>query len=188
MMSCFSPLIRCCWVLLCAASLVAASTRRLDAFYSTAPGTASVPAAAFVPGGTSTSVLPKKTTAQGVAPPTGAIYQKTLPIPVIGRQSFRLHILSDQRAHLRIDGMLSVDEILDYRVKPCGAFTMLVPERLQKVLRRFRTQLVEFGYDQATDLPYVVVSPPLPTKIRIQLVREVPVTIYQDQPVVACSD
>jgi hypothetical protein len=112
--------------------------------------------------------------AAAAPPPTGAVYQKTLPIPVLGRQSFRLHILSEGRAHLRIDGVLQVDEVLDYTVRPCGAFSLLlVPETLQRVLKRFRTTLVEFGYDRSADLPYVVVRPPLPTrtKIRIQLVR-----------------
>lgn len=56
---------------------------------------------------------------------------------------------------------------------------MLVPDRLQKTLRKFRTKLVEFGYDHSTDLPYVVVRPPLPTNIRIQLVRN----LNQEAPV-----
>lgn len=105
-------------------------------------------------------------------PPTGAVYEKTLPIPVIGTQTFRLHILSHRRAHLQIQGVLRVDDIVDYDVRPSdGSFSLDLPEGVQKVMRRFRTKLVEFGYDRSTDLPFFVVRPPLPTKIRIHLER-----------------
>ena len=175
-------------------SLVDASTRRRDGVYT---GTS----VAFVPNGSTNHGLSLTTPSfslpapllqevRGASPPTGAVYKKTLPIPVLGRQSFHLRILSDRRAHLRIDGVLSVDEILDYKVKPCGAFSILIPDGLQNLLRKFRTRLVEFGYDSATDLPYVVVSPPLPTKIRIQLARvQAPVaSVIYHESMIVCSD
>jgi len=162
--------IRCCWLLLCAASFAAASTRRIEAYATSTTPTFLLPKTTSTT--TTTPILPNVVPSPG-APPTGAVYRKTLPIPVIGLQSFRLHILSDRRAHLQIDGILQVDEILDYHVRPGGSFSLRLPDGLKQVLRRFRTKLVEFGYDHVTDLPYVVVSPPLPTKIRIQLMRHV---------------
>ena len=162
-------------------SVVTASTRRADC--ESLHASKSV---AFVPTGTAQALpLPPKTQLP-LSPPTGAIYKKTLRIPVLGRQIFSLRILSDRRAHLQINGVMNVDEILHYKVKPSGAFSMPLPEELQRVLRKYRTRLVEFGYDWVTDLPYVVVSPPLPTKIRIQLVREAPAApvVYQESLIV----
>ena len=170
---------RLCWLVLVAYtvlfSVVNASTRQAEPLH----GFSSV---AFVPTGNTQALSQTPTTTQqpplqglcAPSPPTGAIYKKTLPIPVLGRQTFTLRILSDRRAHLQIAGVMNVDQILYYKVKPCGAFSMPLPEELQRVLRKFRTRLVEFGYDRVTDLPYVVVSSPLPTNLRIQLVREVP--------------
>jgi hypothetical protein len=108
-----------------------------------------------------------------LGPPAGAIYQKVLQIPVLGRQCFRLSILGNGRAHLQVSGMMQIDETLDYQVRQCdGSFSLLLSDRIHKVLRRFRTKMVDFGYDEVKDLPYVIVSPPLPTNIHFHLERE----------------
>lgn len=107
-----------------------------------------------------------------LAPPIHSVYHHSIRIPFIGPQQFRLRILNGQQARLEIEGRLKIDEVLDYHVKPCGALSFVMTERLERVLSRFRTSLIEVGYDNILDIPYVVVSPPIPTKIRIPLSRQ----------------
>ena len=150
-MSLVYRIVRVGLLLLCAAAAPVSGSTRL------------VPAAAF------------QTTANADVvrgPPLGAVYHRALHVPVLGRQSFRLRILDNGRAHLCVDGVLEIDEIMDYQVRPSGAFSLILPDRLQQVLNRFRTKLVDFGYDRVNDLPFVVVSPPIPTKIHIRLLRD----------------
>ena len=145
------------WLLLCSAKVPAfASIRVHHAFVST----------------TNVDVPPSTNATISNGPPAGAVYQKALQLPVLGRQSFQLSVLQDGRAHLRVDGAMKIDEIMDYQVLPCGRFSTCLPDRLQRILRRFRTQLVDFGYDRVNDLPYVVVSPPLSAKIHLYLARD----------------
>lgn len=90
---------------------------------------------------------------------------------MIGQQSFRLHILSNDRAQLEIQGLLSVKEMINYEFSSQTGFVFTLTEALRKTLRQFRTSLVQVGYDSVRDVPYVIVAPPLPTKIRISLLR-----------------
>ena len=53
-------------------------------------------------------------------PPIGATYEKAIGLPVLGEQTFSLHILSDNTAHLLVKGMLFLDEVVAYTVNARG--------------------------------------------------------------------
>lgn len=106
-------------------------------------------------------------------PPTGATYSKSMKFPVIGRQSFQLHFLTRRTARLIINGMLSMDEIINYSVQPeTGKFTFALSKTTKHVLRRYRTKLGDVGYHAETDTPFVDIFPPLAMKVRLHLCRQ----------------
>ena len=115
------------------------------------------------------------------APPIGARYEKTIGLPVLGRQVFSLHILSDNTAHLLVKGMLILDELVTYSVNSRGCLNCRLSDGAQKQLRKFRTNLKEVGYNVATDTPYVKVRTPLPAAVKIHLKRQADVVEGNEQ-------
>lgn len=105
-------------------------------------------------------------------PPVGATYEKAIGIPVLGEQTFSLHILSDTTAHLLVKGMLFLDEIVAYTVTAQGCLNCRLSDHAHKTLRKVRASLKEVGYDWVTDTPYVKVCTPLPMLFKIQLKRK----------------
>ena len=107
------------------------------------------------------------------APPIGATYAKSVKIPVLGRQVFSLHILSDTTAHLLVNGMLILDELVTYSMNSKGRLNCRLSDGALKQLKKFRTNLKEVGYNVETDTPYVKVRTPLPAAVKIHLKRQV---------------
>jgi hypothetical protein len=105
-------------------------------------------------------------------PPVGATYEKAIGIPVLGRQTFSLHIISDTTAHLLVQGMLALDEILDYKFTATGCLQCRLSDNAIQRMRRVHASLKEVGYDGDTDTPYVKVSTPLPVPVKIHLKRK----------------
>jgi len=115
------------------------------------------------------------------SPPIGAKYEKEVGIPVLGRQKFSLEILSDNMAHLLVNGMLILDELVPYTLTKNGCLNCRLSDRAQQKLKTFRTSLKEVGYNVETDTPYVKVRTPLPALIKIKLHRQHNVQEEQDQ-------
>ena len=105
-------------------------------------------------------------------PPIGATYEKSVGIPVLGRQIFSLHILSDNTAHLLVRGMLFLDELVTYTVTKRGCLKCNLSDNAIATMRKVRASLKEVGYDRNTDTPYVKVSTPLPMPVKIYLTRK----------------
>ena len=107
----------------------------------------------------------------GCGPPPGAVYHRTVRLPVIGRQTVRLSIVSTTKATLQLQGALNIDEPVAYRISSTGELSFELTDATQAVLKRFRTSLIAAGFDPDTDGAYVIVWPPLPIPIRIRLYR-----------------
>lgn len=105
-------------------------------------------------------------------PPIGATYEKAIGLPVLGEQTFSLHILSDNTAHLLVKGMLFLDEVVAYTVSARGCLNCRLSDHAISRLRKVRASLKEVGYDRETDTPYVKVSCPLPVLVKINLKRK----------------
>lgn len=105
-------------------------------------------------------------------PPIGATYEKAIGLPVLGEQTFSLHILSDNTAHLLVKGMLFLDEIVAYTVNARGCLNCRLSDHAISRLKKVRASLKEVGYDGETDTPYVKVSTPLPVPVKIHLKRK----------------
>ncbi|CAB9497985.1 expressed unknown protein [Seminavis robusta] len=105
-------------------------------------------------------------------PPIGATYEKAIGIPVLGRQTFSLRILSDDTAHLLVKGMLFLDEVIPYTITSGGCLDCSLSENALRCMRKVRASLQEVGYDGVTDTPYVKVSTPLPVPVKIHLKRK----------------
>ena len=105
-------------------------------------------------------------------PPIGATYEKSVRIPMLGKQVFSLHILSDNTAHLLVKGMLFLDELVTYTVTQRGCLNCNLSEHAISTMRKVRASLKEVGYDRDTDTPYVKVSTPLPVPVKIHLKRK----------------
>ena len=105
-------------------------------------------------------------------PPVGAVYARTLRFPVIGKQTIELAILSDKVARLIMSGRLNLDEPVSYHFEASsGEMSFELTDATRRLLRRFRTTLDAAGYDGSTDTSWVVVWPPLPLSMRINLNR-----------------
>ena len=103
--------------------------------------------------------------------PVGAKYQRSMNFPVLGRQAFQLHILSETKAHLIINGLLAIDEVIPYTMDFAGRLTFSLPDKARQVLRKFRTKLLEAGYDARTDTPYFKVAPYILPVVKVQMGR-----------------
>mmetsp|Transcript_8287 Transcript_8287/g.17687 ORF Transcript_8287/g.17687 Transcript_8287/m.17687 type:complete len:194 (+) Transcript_8287:148-729(+) len=105
-------------------------------------------------------------------PPSNAIYELEIYIPVIGRQRFLLEIIRQGLAKLSINGILQLNELIYYDIdQGSGTFAFDLSEMTKQILRKFRTSLVMVKYCQESDSPVVVVRPPLPTNIELRLKR-----------------
>jgi hypothetical protein len=105
-------------------------------------------------------------TCSQLSPPNGARYQRTIRLPVIGRQSIYLEIESHNAAQLVMDGAIQIDAPVEYAVnEKIGAFRFALGPVIERILRRFRTSLSDWSAD--SDEAYVVVHPPLPVPVRV---------------------
>lgn len=104
-------------------------------------------------------------------PPINAMYELNIKIPVIGQQRFQLQIQSDSMAQLVIDGLLQVNDVVSYKIDSDGALSFTLSQSTKDVMKKFRTQIVSAKYCGESDTPSIVVSPPLPKKIKLNLNR-----------------
>lgn len=120
----------------------------------------------FIPSLLETSPLPIPYTL-----PQGATYRQTMTFPVLGEQAFQIHIMNDSLAHLSISGMLNIDEVITYRIDLKGRLLFSLSTAAEQILRRFKTKLLEAGYDPVTDTPYVKVAPYVLPAVKIRMPR-----------------
>lgn len=103
-------------------------------------------------------------------PPVNAQYELKISIRVIGQQSFKLRILSETRAELIIDGMLKLRDEINFMTDPAtGQLSFSLSKKTLSILKRFRTSLRHANYCSTTDIPVVIVRPPLPFDITLKL-------------------
>ena len=103
--------------------------------------------------------------------PIGAVYARTLTFPVIGSQKVTLSITSSRVARLQLEGRLILDEPVTYELQSSGEITFELTNETIRVLRAYRTTLVSATYDELSDSPCVVVSPPIMLRVHIVLKR-----------------
>ena len=111
-----------------------------------------------------------RTIPTGVLPP-GATYQQTMSFPLLGEQIFQISVLSETTAHLKISGMMSIDEIIPFTLDSTGRLLIALPNSVLETLQRFRTKFLEAGYDARTDRPFVRVAPPVLRPLKIMMTR-----------------
>lgn len=111
-----------------------------------------------------------RSTPPGALPP-GATYQQTMNFPLLGQQTFQISVLSETTAHLKISGMMSIDEIIPFTLDNTGRLFMSLPNSVLETLQRFRTKFLEAGYDARTDRPFVRVAPPVLQPLKIMMTR-----------------
>lgn len=115
--------------------------------------------------------LPLQRRCKGTMPPVGAVYTRTLTLPVLGNQMLNLSIINHTTAMLVMQGALNLNEPVLYRADGEGKLAFTLSDSTVRLLRRVRTSLQEAEYDKTTDSAYVTVSPPLIPAIRIRLDR-----------------
>lgn len=87
----------------------------------------------------------------GFAPDT--VYACQMKLPLVGRQSFRLHLVDDQTAEFVIKGaVIQLQDALGYRLdRSTGQLTLTAQPATLRVLRRFGLSLGTARYDATTD-------------------------------------
>ena len=149
----------------------------------------------FICGGTSTTTLalsdnvgtkpsaplsvPSETLRGGYAlsssciPRPGSTYHCSMKLPFLGVQSFQLSVRGENKRHLSIGGGMSVDATIDHNVcSTTGAVSFLLPESVIKILRKFRTKLVEARYNPESDSVLIKVLSPIQRHVQIELSRQ----------------
>ncbi|KAG8465307.1 hypothetical protein KFE25_002614 [Diacronema lutheri] len=105
-------------------------------------------------------------------PPVGAVYARSLTLPVIGMQTVRLAIEGERCARLVLTGALSLDEPLEYGIdRHSGAFTFELGAGTLRLLRGMGVSLTAADYTPAGDTASVTIKPPAIGPIRIELSR-----------------
>ena len=108
-----------------------------------------------------------------VGPPVGAVYCCVTNLPVLGLQRFDLNILENSTAALRISGVMNVDGVFKYSIdKETGCIEFCLSKKIERVLRKFRTSIISTTYDIFHDSPTIVVKPPIPAVLKLELKRQ----------------
>ena len=113
--------------------------------------------------------LPRK--CKGTMPPVGAVYTRTLSLPMLGHQVLELSIINSTTAMLVMQGALNLNEPVLYRADGEGKMAFTLTDSTVRLLRRVHTSLREAEYDRTSDTAVVTVSPPVIPAIRIRLHR-----------------
>ncbi|KAL3906414.1 MAG: hypothetical protein SGPRY_010554 [Prymnesium sp.] len=108
-----------------------------------------------------------------------ATYACTLNMPLIGKQSFTLVVLSQSKARIILEGKLSLDQPASYTLSlpsPAShrlALIMQFNRPTLELLSRWRTRIRSVLYDRERDITTLVVAPPLvpPIHVRMRRVR-----------------
>jgi hypothetical protein len=106
-------------------------------------------------------------------PPINATYMLDIHIPVIGRQTFQLSILDQDLAELIIVGMLRLRDTVPFHVDTNGNLSFNLSDETKQILKKFRTNLGEAKYCGESDIASIVIQPPLPTSINLELRRKI---------------
>ena len=108
-----------------------------------------------------------------VGPPVGAFYRCVTKLPVLGFQRFDLNILENSTAALRISGVMNIDDVFKYSIdNETGCIEFCLSKKIERVLRKFRTSIISTTYDISQDSPTIVVKPPIPKVLKIELKRQ----------------
>lgn len=111
------------------------------------------------------------------APPKGAVYCATVRMPVIGRQSFMLRVLSRSRARIVLQGRLDLDEPARYSPEQKGLkrgrVSLLIDfnEPTKRLLARWKTRIRAVLYDPSDDVTILVIQPPVIPAIHVRMKR-----------------
>lgn len=104
-------------------------------------------------------------------PPVGAKYERTLTLPVLGRQVLELYITNSSTAQLVLEGAINLNEPVHYYPDGKGGLAFDLSGPTIKMLRRVRTSLREAEYVAHSDTAIVTVAPPVIPALRIRLHR-----------------
>lgn len=105
-------------------------------------------------------------------PPVGAVYERTLSLPVLGAQTVRIGILTPRQATLTLTGALMLDELLSYFPdEKTGRLAFELSERTIALLRRLGVGLRTAEYAKIVDAAFVTIQPPLWRPIVLRLDR-----------------
>ena len=124
--------------------------------------------------------VPWRRAEPGLLPPVGATYVGTMRMPVIGRQTFLLRILSRSRAQITLVGWLNLDQTAGYRVRSRdehvdpGTVTHLIMEFNEPtlaLLRAWRTTIRATHYHPDGEYTVLVIKAPVIPPLRVKLHR-----------------
>lgn len=118
-------------------------------------------------------VLPYALLLATTSPPVGAVYERNLTLPVLGKQRVRLRIDSRTRATLDLEGALALRAPVQYRLDDSGYFEFVLDAPTRALLKRVRTSLGAAGYDAVADTAHVTVHPPLPFPVVLRMARSI---------------
>lgn len=108
-----------------------------------------------------------------LAPPMGAVYARTLWLPVLGTQTIQLTVLSKVLMRLELRGAILLDDTVAYARAPSGKLVFEFSDATTRMLRRFRTSFLGADYTPGNDRATFSVSPPLmPGAVIVQLRRQ----------------
>lgn len=100
----------------------------------------------------------------------GAVYEGGMHFPVIGQQSFKLTIISESMARIRLHGALALEEPTAYFVDANGSMGFELNEATHQLLQRVRTKIVSAEYHE-DDTADILVAPPVFPAMRVRLTR-----------------
>ncbi|KAG8469712.1 hypothetical protein KFE25_006167 [Diacronema lutheri] len=110
--------------------------------------------------------------APGQSPPIGAVYERTLSLPVIGSQTVRIGIISARMATLQLSGALKLDELLSYFPDESGrGLAFVLGARTTALLRRLGVGLQSAEWSPREDVAFVTVAPPFVRPVVLRLER-----------------
>jgi len=108
------------------------------------------------------------------APSVGSLFVGSMKMPVIGRQTFMLRIISRTRAQIILAGALNLDEPATYSMGDDGSgwVDIVFNEATLDLLRRWRTTIRAVTYRHEDDTCQLVIAPPVIPAIRVRLRRK----------------
>jgi len=104
-------------------------------------------------------------------PPVGAVYSKSLWIPLLGTQAITVRVLPNMHQRLTLTGTINVDETFAITMDEDGHITSALPPRTDRIIRRFRSTYQGAQYVAASDCSIFSIRPALGPAVRVRLDR-----------------
>lgn len=87
----------------------------------------------------------------------GSIYEKKIIVPLIGHQIIETEVITENRAYVRLDGLIKNDGSIKYIAKNINnaqterSYIIKPSNNLRKIIKKYKIEITSLNYDYEKD-------------------------------------